>query len=60
MMNMDKHGVEVQDIKPVNALSKDDEIAQLTPEEYLVAEKRLVRKIDLRIMPCLFLVIVLK
>ncbi|EOD43193.1 putative mfs transporter protein [Neofusicoccum parvum UCRNP2] len=59
MMNMDKHGVEVQDIKPVNALSKDDEIAQLTPEEYLVAEKRLVRKIDLRIMPCLFLVIVL-
>ncbi|KAL1638426.1 hypothetical protein SLS56_000235 [Neofusicoccum ribis] len=59
MMNMDKHGVEVQDIKPVNALSKDDEIAQLTPGEYLVAEKRLVRKIDLRIMPCLFLVIVL-
>lgn len=43
------------------ATSQIDEIIDnLSPEEYAAAEKKLVRKIDLRIMPCLFTIIILK
>lgn len=35
-------------------------LEHLSAEEYAVKEKKLLRKIDLRIMPCLFCMIVLK
>lgn len=37
-----------------------DVLANLAPDEYVVKEKKLLRKIDLRLMPCLFMMIVLK
>lgn len=57
-LTMEKRSAEAQDIKRPEALPT--EITPLTPGEYAMAEKKLLRKIDLRIMPCLFLVIVLK
>jgi hypothetical protein len=41
-------------------LEHEDLIAELSPEEYAVAEKKLLRKIDMRIMPCLFVIIIMK
>lgn len=35
-------------------------LGHLSAEEYAAKEKKLLRKIDLRIMPCLFCMIVLK
>lgn len=35
-------------------------IDSLSPEDYAAAERKLVRKIDFRIMPCLFTIIILK
>ena len=32
----------------------------VSPEEYAAKEKKLVRKIDLKLMPILFLIIILK
>lgn len=37
-----------------------DVLAHMSPEEYAVAEKKLVRKIDMRLMPCLFAIIIMK
>ena len=46
---------------PVAALQQFyDELDLMSPEEYAVKEKKLVRKIDLRLMPLLFLMIVMK
>ncbi|KUL89782.1 hypothetical protein ZTR_00524 [Talaromyces verruculosus] len=45
---------------PVAALQQFyDELDLMSPEEYAVKEKKLVRKIDLRLMPLLFLIIVM-
>jgi len=41
-------------------LDHEDLIAELSPEEYAIAEKKLLRKIDMRIMPCLFTIIIMK
>jgi hypothetical protein len=38
----------------------DDVLAHMSPEEYAAAEKKLVRKIDMRLMPCLFAIIIMK
>lgn len=46
---------------PVQALQQYyDELDDMSPEEYAAKEKKLVRKIDLRLMPLLFLMIVMK
>jgi len=46
---------------PVAALQQFyDELDLLSAEEYAAKEKRLVRKIDTRLMPLLFLMIVMK
>ncbi|TVY36390.1 hypothetical protein LSUB1_G004767 [Lachnellula subtilissima] len=37
-----------------------DALEAMEPTEYAAKEKRLVRKIDLRLMPCLIFMIVLK
>jgi hypothetical protein len=50
-----------QGFAPVPALQQFyDELDLLSAEEYAAKEKRLVRKIDFRLMPLLFLMIVLK
>jgi len=46
---------------PVPALQQYyDALDLISPEQYAEKEKKLVRKIDLRLMPLLFLMIVLK
>jgi hypothetical protein len=46
---------------PVPALQEFyDELDLMSAEEYAAKEKRLVRKIDFRLMPLLFLMIVMK
>jgi hypothetical protein len=46
---------------PVPALQQFyDDLDCLSTEEYAAKEKKLVRKIDLRLMPLLFLMIVMK
>lgn len=37
-----------------------DTLAHMSPEVYAAAEKKLVRKIDMRLMPCLFAIIIMK
>jgi hypothetical protein len=50
-----------QGFAPVLALQQFyDELDLLSIEEYAAKEKKLVRKIDLRLMPLLFLMIVMK
>lgn len=38
----------------------DFDLGSMDPVEYAAREKRLVRKIDFRLMPCLVLMIILK
>lgn len=38
----------------------DDVLGRLSPEEYAALEKKLVWKMDLRLMPILFVIIILK
>lgn len=46
---------------PVAALQRFyDELDLMSSEEYAAKEKKLVRKIDFRLMPLLFLMIVMK
>jgi hypothetical protein len=46
---------------PVAALQQHyDQLDVMSPSEYAAKEKKLLRKIDLRLMPLLFLMIVLK
>lgn len=61
----DKHSGDVEvnrnSLAPVAALQQFyDELDLMSPEEYAVKERKLVRKIDLRLMPLLFLMIVMK
>lgn len=38
----------------------DIDIDNMDPDEYAAKEKRLVQKVDIRLMPCLILMIILK
>lgn len=57
----DEEAVNRNSFAPVAALQQFyDELDLMSPEEYALKEKKLVRKIDLRLMPLLFLMIVMK
>jgi hypothetical protein len=48
-------------LSPVASLQQFyDELDLMSPEEYAAKEKKLVQKIDFRLMPLLFLMIVMK
>lgn len=60
MISEEKRSTRAHDSIRSDDPSRNDEIASLAPRDYEAAKKKLVRKINLRIKPCLFLVIVLK
>ncbi|KAF2139294.1 uncharacterized protein K452DRAFT_74939 [Aplosporella prunicola CBS 121167] len=57
LQDLDKHGN--THVENVVDPALNDELAQLSPEQYAAAERKLIWKLDLRIMPCLWLMIVL-